>query len=102
MRKGRSLSKNFLISGIISLSFFACKSAPPKIEHCILNGGDSPGCVCIDSRLGSGEYPDGTTPIGEDGAYFRPLEQCNNYIAISPSDYEITQDWLIRKCGRRR
>lgn len=56
---------------------------PPR-ELCIL--GNS-GCVCFDPRL-----PE------EQQSYILPYEQCLNYVATNPVDYDTHQEWISRNC----
>lgn len=85
MKRGQNLLKNFLISGTIFLSI-GCHSLPPKVELCIIGNA---GCICHDDRL----------PVGEQD-YVRTFEQCVNYIATNPVDYQTMQEYFVRKCSK--
>lgn len=65
-----------------------CKSHPPLIEICIVTPEH---LVCNDPRLPKDEQD-----------YIRSFEESENYIATSPHDYQITQEWVVRKCRGRK
>ena len=97
--------KSYKIFGIILLAsaISACKNPPPPSELCII--GDA-GLLCNDPRLKDGQLPADCPECdvvdGVAKTYLRPFAQSVNYIATNVSDYQRTQEWVIRRCGGRK
>ena len=79
MLKGKNFLKSFLI--LIAINLAGCPAhGPPLIEECIL--GDA-GCLCYDPRLPK-----------EEQEYTLVYEDCKNYIATNPSDYDEMSQYV--------
>ncbi len=81
------LSACLILSAVSSCAHGFGRPARPKQpprELCIL--GDS-GCVCFDPRLPADRQ-----------TYILPYEQCRNYVATNPVDYDAHQEWVSRNC----
>lgn len=67
------------------IGVFGCQSFGklPKGEVCLVSD-TLPGCICA-----SPERPDG---------YDKPLEECRNYIAISPEYWQRIDEYVVNHC----
>jgi hypothetical protein len=93
-----------LISLNIAVFVSGCKNPPPPSELCIVG---QAGLLCSDPRLKNGQMPtncERCEPVeGVENAYLRPFDpESLNYIATNVSDYQRTQEWVIRRCGGRK
>ena len=84
MRNGYNwLNVCLIISvGLLAASCQTLKG--PKIAICIIGDG---GCACHDQRL-----PEA------DRNYILPFEQCKNFIATPPDDFQTLQEFMVRRC----
>lgn len=97
MKRDKRFYAGLLICAALALSGAKCAIRPPMIELCI--NGDA-GCICSDPRLEPGDFPEGATPLPGGREYLRPYKQCLNYIGTSPSDYDLLEQWSVRKCRK--